>query len=349
MVEPALHQVPEVGRQVARDRHLRPQVDVTRDAGVHGRIAVHPRPHQQRLLRQPRAQRLVVLHRGARVGVVPGAGVHGRHVGGAVVVGGEVEAGLLPELVRVAVLVEVPRAALVARQAGQRRLLAAPRQACQPLVHPLAGAGETRLQLRIPLRLARHRAEGHRPGEPAQLQRAVMAQRRRVAVGAALVDPHRLEVRRPFDRRRVLDPGQVGGAVGADVAVAVRQRRQPLDRVVAVRSLVRQQDELAFRGVAPAAVLDRRQVAVAGQELAHLLVGGACAVVRGAHQDGGKRAGQWLAVAGRPPDVGGQPDAVARGHAAVAGVDDSVRWCIGWHGWWLSASLAGRYGPVTIL
>ena len=73
------------------------------------------------------------------------------------------------------------------------------------------------------------------------------------------------EVGRVEGCRAGLGPACVGGAEGADLAVAPRLGCDPFDRVVAVGGLVTEEVEIALGIEAATAVLDDDYVAVAGE------------------------------------------------------------------------------------
>ena len=93
-------------------------------AGVAQRaVAMRPRPEDQlhRAALRPR-QAGIVLHRGARIGVVPARQMHHRHVGIGVVKAFGIDAGLLPVIVEIAVRPLLEQILLVFGRGADRRV-----------------------------------------------------------------------------------------------------------------------------------------------------------------------------------------------------------------------------------
>ena len=92
-----------------------------------------------------------------------------------------------------------------------------------------------------------------------------------VVVGRGLTNELRLQVWRPAQGRPVLGSAGVGAADHADLAVAPRLRRRPLDGIVAVAqdtgAVVAEGVEVPLGGKTAAHVLNDDDVAAAGEEL----------------------------------------------------------------------------------
>ncbi len=199
--------VVHVGGQIPGDRCLRPELDVARPRQIGLVAAVRPWTHHQAdRSALPLGEANEVLQRGARVGVVPGAGEEDRHVGVPFEMLLEIETRLLPILVVVATRPDVEDPALVHRHQRQRRHAGFEGQAPQPVpkAHLAQGAGD---------RWVFDLCAGHQcseaPGHEAHLEGAVVAHRTGVRVGASLIDVHGRKTRRIERGQRVLHPGKI--------------------------------------------------------------------------------------------------------------------------------------------
>ena len=271
----------------------------------------------------------IILHRGARIGVVPARQVHDRHIGIAVVEPLGIDAGLLPVIVENAVRPLLEQIVLVFGRGADRRIPLAPRHAREP------GSDVLRLQRRLDCRVA---GIGERvavgPGRLLQVERAAVADAAAIGVGeAAAIEELRRQTRRVEAAERRLRVRGIGQAERPDAAVAPGLAHQPGERVVAVLGLAEIFREAARPSDSGRGNPDRRRHSRARRNRrrprrasAASGRGGALGsarrrfVVGRAFEQDRERPGAIRAV-----DVGRQHDAVARRHHQVALYDHPAR------------------------
>ena len=280
---------------------------------------------QQRRRAGLRPEVAVAVDDGAGVDFVPSGDPHDGNLRIVVEVFVHGQAGPLPELVVVVVVeVELEGGVLVPGSHAQRRLPAPPRNPRRPLQEPLGG--QHRLDgfhdggvlLRLPT------GGGHVQVPPQQAQSPGPAHVHAVVVGVVRsgVGDHGGQAGRVQRGHLQLDPAHVGDPVGSHLSAAGGMARQPFHRVVAVLRLVPHGKELAARAEAAPAVLDDRQVAVAGEEGGRILVELVLLVVGRPLQDHRKLSLQGAAVFRRQIQVRRQLDSVPHRDLDILQDDD---------------------------
>ncbi len=156
------------------------------------------------------------------------------------------------------------------------------------------------------------------PVEPAQLERAVVADAVAPRIGHGVDGHHGGEVRRVGDGHGVLRAPGVGRPDGADAPAAPRLFAYPLGQIGTVRAVVPQRAPASFGAVAAPHVLDHGDVAAPHKKL-RPAVCAAVLVVRGALNNRGEALGYGYAPAGGHVDVGREFHPVAHRHHHIPG------------------------------
>ncbi|MCY1391528.1 hypothetical protein D9M71_63730 [compost metagenome] len=288
-------------------------------------VTVQPRPHHQAVAALVHgAEAEVVVQRGADVSVVPAGHEQNRHVRDPRVEALGVDAQLLPVAVEVAALPLFEQVVLVLGQVPQRRVTAAPGHPREPGVDVLRFQGRAQRRVGLGRRAFLGLPEG--PGGLLQLERPALADAALVGVGEAPgVQHHGAQPGRGEAGHRQLGMGRIGQPHAAHPAVAPGLLDDPGQAVVAVLPLVDVLDEVPFRAMPPATVLEHRGEAPFGELQGHVLARqvaavqapfrarGLALVVRRAldhHRPGACANGGQI-------DVGGQAHAVAHPDHAV--------------------------------
>lgn len=336
-VEPALAQLREAGREIAREQRLRTEVDIARKALIV--VAVRPRAEDQpqRAAFAP-AQLDVVVGRGARVRVVPRRHPGHRHVAELRVPALGVDALPLPEAVEAPGLPLVEHVVLVLGHQAQRRVAARPRHVGEPRAQVDRAQRRELRGIGAHLRRFQHRVE--RPGRLLELERTALADAALVRVREAAGieeqcgDAGRVRAGERGDRVRA-----VREALRADPAVAPRLAHEPGAAVVAVGAVAQIFDVRAAGVAAAAAVLEHDRVAVAREQARDRAARVAQSVLRlavgRALEDHRERARERRVAARGQIDVGREHHAVAHRHVQVALHEHVVR----------AALLVGRCEP----
>ena len=166
------------------------------------------------------------------------------------------------------------------------------------------------------------------PGHLFQFKRPTLADAALIGVGeAAAVQEHRRHAGGIGATERTLGMCRIGQAHRADLSIAPRLANDPGAAIETIQSIAEIFDELAFRAIAPAAVLVDHRIAAADEIACHLRprsrlrIGernlrsaGQMAAIGRAFQQHGERAVDRFTAAGRAVYVGGEAYAVAHRH-----------------------------------
>ncbi len=237
-VEPAQAQVIEGRPSAAVEGRARTEIHV---AGVRPVTAVvDPRTKDQpqgRLAAVDQARVDLAVDEGE--GVVPAAAEDRRHVRKAVEVCLEVDALLGPERV-IRAMGGVGEEGLLERgDQAERRAAPLDRAPGDPIAQVLGAIGNGAGDGRVVERLLAIVGVQDYLAKGGQLEGSALASAVGEQVVETVVQPHCCQMRRLVQGQRGLDDGAVGDADGADAPVRPRLSGDPLDGVVAVRTLMR--------------------------------------------------------------------------------------------------------------
>ena len=228
---------------------------------------VGPRPHNQgnRAFLEP-GQVHIILNGTPGIGVVPAALMHLRHIGKGIIIGLGAQTHLPPVVVKSFVAPDFQQIVFVVRRPLQRRMARFPGQPVKPfpdvLIQQCRPDG-----IRIVAGFRAFQGFPKSPGNLPQLKSPPIAAAAVKSAGkTAALQPHRRQMRRIQAGQGRLSMGGVGQAKSADLAVAPGLISQPFHRIVAVPPLVHILAEPPLGGIAAAAILHYRHIAVFGKE-----------------------------------------------------------------------------------